>query len=288
MRGMNRLGENERSLMQLRDIAVDVAVAAAEVIRQTDEDARQSLAETTQTKTSAVDPVTVVDQAAEAFISERLATLCPTDGLIGEEGHRRSGTSGIDWIVDPIDGTVNFLYQIPRYAVSIAAVVEGQPVAGAVVNVATGTIYRAYRTGPAERATSADAGDWAMITASSCTDIHQALIATGFSYESSRRTAQAAVFQHVIPVVRDIRRMGAAALDLCSLAEGSVDGYYEHALHGWDWAAGAVIAAAAGAHLDLPPLDRPAGGGAPLVAAAEGVWDEFSRLLREAGGYRHL
>ncbi|MDY6050525.1 MAG: inositol monophosphatase family protein [Corynebacterium sp.] len=273
------------TLVTLRDTAVEVAISAAALIEETDRQVRPHLAASVQTKTSAVDPVTVVDKAAEAHIATALHTLRPDDGLLGEEGARHTGTTGIDWVVDPIDGTVNFLYNIPRYAVSIAAVDEGTPVAGAVINVATGDIYRAYAGGPAERATAA--GEWIPISASACRDITATLVATGFSYESERRVKQARIFSGMIPTVRDIRRLGAAALDLCSLAEGSVDAYYEHGLHAWDWAAGVVIARAAGAHILTPPIDVPGGGGQPLIAAAPGVWDDFVDLVERAGGLAH-
>ncbi len=158
--------------------------------------------------------------------SDRCTTLRPGDAVLGEEygeagTGRRPGT--VRWIVDPIDGTVNYLYGLPHYAVSLAAEVDGEVVAGVVRNAATGEEWTATAGGGAWR-------DGRRLTGSPATDLGQALVATGFGYDAARRAHQAAVLAELIPRVRDIRRFGAAALDLCLAAEGRVDAYYEKGL----------------------------------------------------------
>ncbi|MFD2455474.1 inositol monophosphatase family protein [Corynebacterium mendelii] len=256
------------------------------------------------TKSSAADPVTVVDRAAEEFIAARLAALRPDDGLVGEEGLSGETASGITWIIDPIDGTVNFLYGLPSYAVSLAAAdADGTIVAGAVGNVATGCIYAAARGQGAGRTTvgvvsagnpaTADGGAAAgreisaqvftPLSPSGCRDIGLALCATGFAYLPARRKQQAHILTGILPVVRDIRRTGSAALDLCLVAEGKLDCYYEHGLNPWDWAAGALVAAEAGCALVLPRLEGRSAHGEVLTACAPGIAGAFAALAEQAG-----
>lgn len=231
-----------------------------------------------EAKSSAVDPVTQVDRAAEEFIVARLTQLRPNDGLLGEEGARRDGSTGVEWVIDPIDGTVNFLYGLPTYAVSLAAAVDGDVVAGCVVNVATGESYRAAAGSGASVVREGRAHG---LSASAAEDVAHALVATGFSYDATWRAAQAEILTHLLPRVRDIRRMGSAALDLCAVAEGRVDAYYEHGTHPWDWAAGALIAAEAGAAVRHPSL-RGSGAGEIVVAAAPGIRTDFHAQLDAA------
>lgn len=237
-----------------------------------------------RTKSTPTDPVTVVDTETEQLIRDELARLRPGDHILGEEGGGDLSAAGDDdvvWVVDPIDGTVNFLYGIPAYAVSVAAVRGGRPVAGAVADVAASTVYTAgsglgaARLGPDGKDTT--------LRCNPVRTARLALVATGFAYGVPRRTAQAARIADLLPHVRDIRRIGAAALDLCMVAEGRVDAHYEHGLNPWDWAAGALIAAEAGAVLRLPPLATGGAAGALVVAAAPGIGEELFALLDRLG-----
>ncbi len=238
-----------------------------------------------ETKSSDVDPVTVVDRAAEEYIVERLRAARPGDGIVGEEGADEASSTGVEWIVDPIDGTVNFLYGLPCYAVSVAAAVDGTVVAGAVHNVATGEVYSAAA---GSGATVARGGVTVALSASEAVEVSRALVATGFSYSASWRRQQAVILGRVLPQVRDIRRMGSAALDLCAVAEGRVDAYYEHGTHPWDWAAGALVAAEAGAVVHHPGVRSKGGDGGIVVAAAPGIADALNRLLSTAGALAAL
>ena len=202
--------------------------------------------EVAASKSSSVDIVTYADRETEAFIRDALAAARPADGFLGEESGAERGTSGLTWVVDPIDGTVNFLYGIPHYAVSIA-VVEGEPdpltwtaLAGAVVNPASGELFTATAGGGAFL-------DGKPIRVAESVDLSQALVGTGFAYASEMRGRQGAVIAQLLPQVRDIRRMGTASLDLCFVACGRLDAYFERTLSPWDHAAGALIAAEAGA-----------------------------------------
>ncbi|ALC06098.1 fructose-1,6-bisphosphatase [Corynebacterium deserti GIMN1.010] len=255
---------------ELRAIAAETATLTATRIK----DKRAELTnlwEYTNTKSSAVDPVTVVDTLAEDFIANRLQELRPEDGLIGEEGTGTASISGVTWIVDPIDGTVNFLYGLPQYAVSIAAAIDGEVVTGAVINVETGVLYTAARGEGASKYMPAS-DEIIALRASGASVVSEALVATGFSYSALRRSRQAHLLTSVLPSVRDIRRMGSAALDLCHLADGQVDIYYEHGLNCWDFAAGTLIAAEAGAVVEAPGLSIPGSSGEICFAASPGVF----------------
>jgi myo-inositol-1(or 4)-monophosphatase len=232
---------------ELARIALTVAIEAGELIM----DERPDGLGVAETKSSATDVVTVMDQRSQDHLLARLGGLRPQDGFAGEERGGRAGESGITWVVDPIDGTVNYLYEIPAYAVSVAAVVgdpttDGtwQPVAGAVVNPVTGERYTAWLEGGSWRAVGDEEPRRLRVAE---TSLGQALCGTGFGYDADRRAWQAAVLTHVLPQVRDIRRLGSAALDLCRVAEGSLDVYYERGLNPWDIAAGWLVATEAGA-----------------------------------------
>lgn len=227
-----------------------------------------------RTKSTGTDMVSEMDRAAEALIVERLLGSRPDDGMIGEEGTDLPGTSGVRWIVDPLDGTTNYLYGLTGFGVSIAAEHHGVVVAGVVLDVVRAELFAATIGSGATR-------DGTPIRASAATSLATALIATGFSYEAARRARQAAVLLEVLPRVRDIRRFGAAAVDLCSVACGRVDGYYERGLAPWDLAAGGLIATEAGAV--LTDFDGgPATAGA-VVAAAPGIATALLELLVVAG-----
>jgi myo-inositol-1(or 4)-monophosphatase len=218
-------------------LARQLAQAAASVLRARPDDLGVS------TKSSPTDVVTVMDRAAERVILDGLAAARPTDAVVTEESAARAGTTAVRWLVDPLDGTVNYLYGLPYFAVSIAAQVDGELTAGIVLDVDRGVEYTATRGGGAHR-------DGVPIACSPLTDLSQALVATGFSYEASRRVVQARSMTMILPAVRDIRRFGSAALDLCAVACGRVDAYFEAGMHEWDWAAGALIAREAGARVD--------------------------------------
>jgi myo-inositol-1(or 4)-monophosphatase len=184
-----------------------------------------------------------MDKAAERVILDGLMRVRPGDAIVSEESAATAGGSGVRWLIDPLDGTVNYLYGLPSYSVSIAAELDGEVVAGVVVDVERRIEYLATLGGGATR-------DGEPLACSTQTDPTQALVATGFSYEVARRTVQAQAIAAILPQVRDIRRFGSAALDLCAVAGGRVDAYFESGMHIWDWAAGALIAREAGARVD--------------------------------------
>jgi myo-inositol-1(or 4)-monophosphatase len=238
----------------------------------------------TRTKSTPTDPVTIVDTETERLLRERLAELRPGDPIVGEEeGGSPVGLPGTPtWVLDPIDGTVNFVYDIEAYAVSIGVQVDGRSVAGAVANVATGEIFSAAR----------DAGSYVrrdgastQLRCNPVDDVSMALVGTGFGYAPERRVVQAEVLARLITDVRDVRRIGSCALDLCMVAAGRLDAYYELGVNVWDWAAGALIAEEAGARLHLPPVDEAVGEASLIVAAAPGIAAEFDEVLRRAGAF---
>ncbi|MGY1637229.1 inositol monophosphatase family protein [Geodermatophilus sp. SYSU D00742] len=255
----------------LLDLAVATAREAADLVSR----GRASAAGQVDVKSSPVDMVTAVDKACEELVVTRLLAARPEDGLLGEEGAARTGTSGVRWVVDPIDGTTNFVYGLPAYAVSIAAEVDGRAQAGAVLNVATGELYSATAGGGAHL--TVPGGAPVRLDGSRPASLEQTLVATGFGYREEQRRAQGAVVAELLPHVRDIRRHGSAALDLCTVAAGRVDAYYELHLNRWDYAAGALVAAEAGVVVTgLPgrPFAEPLG-----IAVAPTVADDFVALL---------
>lgn len=239
-------------------------------------------------KTTPTDPVTVVDTDTERLLRDRIAELRPGDLILGEEGGGPEGTATgpagtVTWVLDPIDGTVNFVYGIPAYAVSVGVQVGGRSVAGAVADVVGGRVYSAAL---GQGASVVDANGTHALRCSAVEDLSMALLGTGFGYSPARRSAQAALLARILPVVRDVRRIGSAALDLCLVAAGRLDAYYEHGLQVWDQAAGALIAAEAGARVVLPAPG--ATGAGPVVAASPGISDALLGVLRDAGGLEPL
>lgn len=229
------------AVRELVDVAIGVATEAADFIRTK----RLDHVSVSNTKSSSSDVVTEVDRQSEQLVFDRLHTLRPGDGFLGEEGSSDSSQSGITWVVDPIDGTTNFVYNIPHYAVSIAAV-EGPPnpeewtlLAGCVVNPSTGEVYSAGKGIGAFR------GDSRLHVAPPV-DLQEALVLTGFAYGAHFRKHQAQLFVDVLPKVRDIRRMGTASLDLVMIAEGRGDVYFERTTSPWDFAGGAIVVEEAG------------------------------------------
>ncbi len=254
---------------ELLERAVAAARAGAQLAVQRRMDGVGAL----DTKSSQTDVVTAADRAVEALLTRLLLDGHPDERLLGEEGGEVRGEQGLPtvrWIVDPIDGTVNYVYGLPNYAVSIAAEVDGTVVAGVVVNAVTGEEWTAVRGGGAFR-------DGNRLAGSSVTSLGQTLLATGFGYDAARRAHQAAVLAGVLPRVRDIRRYGAASLDLCAAAEGRVDAFFEKGLAPWDLAAGGLIATEAG--LLVTGLRGAPAGGSMVLAAPPAVHAPLHDLL---------
>lgn len=227
-----------------------------------------------ETKSTGTDMVTEMDRASERFLVSRIIDARPDDAILGEEGADRAGTSGVRWVIDPLDGTTNYLYRLPGWNVSVGVEIDGEPVAGAVAVPTHGEVF------------SAAAGEGA-----TCNDrplvvrppapLATALIGTGFSYDPDTRQRQGRLVAEMLPLVRDIRRSGAAAADLCSMAAGRLDAYVETGLAPWDRCAGTVIAREAGARVAvLAPADLP---GDLTVAAHPDRWDELIALLGAVG-----
>jgi myo-inositol-1(or 4)-monophosphatase len=227
-----------------------------------------------ETKSSPTDLVSQVDREAERLIVERLRELRPHDAVLGEEGALGQGTSGVRWVIDPLDGTTNYIYGYPAYAVSIAVEVDRQPQIGVVFDSSAGCMYRAISGFGA-------VCDDQPLHVREQPALATALVATGFSYEAAQRELQGAVVARVLGQVRDIRRGGTAALDLCHVAAGHVDAYWELDLSPWDFAAGSVIARAAGAEVAFP--DAAHGHGPAVVAAHSSLMPAFLELLHDAG-----
>lgn len=261
-------------LVALRDVALQVATEAADLLAGTVDDERTLI----DTKSTSTDMVTEMDRASEALLVSRLRELRPHDSIVAEEGTDHIGDSGVVWIVDPLDGTTNYLYRYPGWNVSVGATIDGEPVAGAVVVPALREAFAgavglgATRNGrplriapPAPLATS--------------------LVGTGFGYDPAARVAQAAALSTFLHRIRDVRRAGAAASDLCSVACGRLDAYYEHSLEDWDRVAGTVIAREAGARVEVIPSPIPGTGvaGDCTIAAHPERFDELVDLLIEAG-----
>ena len=252
-------------------LAVDVAEEAAELVRTR----RRAGVEVSGTKSSPVDVVTEIDKASERLIFERLMAARPGDGFLGEEGASSESTSGVVWVVDPIDGTVNFVYGIPHYAVSIAATLEGRTVAGVVVNVESREVFTATLGGGAHLD-----GDRLRLPAGEPKPLSQRLVGTGFNYVADVKERQTVAVSAMLHEVRDIRRMGAAALDLCAVAAGRVDAFVEEGLNLWDVAAGGLVATEAGARLESRPGT---GGNDCYLCAPETGFDAFADLVERCG-----
>jgi myo-inositol-1(or 4)-monophosphatase len=237
--------------------------------------------ESVATKSTPTDVVTASDHALEVLIRERLAQLRPGDAVVGEEHGSTAGESRTIWVVDPIDGTVNFLYGMPWYGISVAAVRDGRSVAGAVFEPATDRLWSAAEGAGATC-------DGRPLRVSGATDVSLSLLGTGFSYRAERRVRQVRMVSGLLPHVRDVRRAGAASLDLCAVAAGWVDAYLEHGCNWWDWAAAALIAQEAGAVVRTPgptgsvPPDDGLGADA-LFAASPAIAEELAGLAREHG-----
>ncbi|MDP8988041.1 MAG: inositol monophosphatase [Actinomycetota bacterium] len=255
---------------ELLDLAVRLARQAGDLLL----DGRGRRPGDVSTKTSGTDMVSEVDRASERLIVNGLRDARPGDGILAEEGTDDTSTTGVTWVVDPLDGTTNYLYGFPAFAVSVAAQVEGVSQVGVVVDPSHGETFTAIRGG----------GAWCNGRRLRCTsqsELATALVATGFSYSPDRRAHQAGVLVRLLPSVRDIRRAGAASLDLCWVACGRVDAFYERGLQPWDLAAGTLVAEEAGASTGSLG-DEPASGEL-TIAAPPGLFEPLRRLLDDAG-----
>ncbi|EYT64777.1 inositol monophosphatase [Curtobacterium flaccumfaciens UCD-AKU] len=261
---------------QFADLAESIARDAAALAARR----RAEGVEVADRKSSIVDVVTAADREVEALIRARIAEARPDDAFHGEESGSASGASGITWVVDPIDGTVNYLYGSDEYGVSIGVVRGGadpmtwEPIAGVVVAPATGTVFRAAAGQGATR-------DGEPLSVAAPGSLAETLVATGFGYTADRRREQVAVLAGLIGEVRDIRRGGAASLDCCAVGAGTVDAYYERGINPWDMAGGALVAQEAGATIRI----WEAGGTRSFLFASPAVADELEALVRrlEAG-----
>jgi len=262
---------------ELLALAQEAARRAGELLR----DGRPADLAVAATKSSPIDVVTEMDIAAEKLITDLISERRPDDGFLGEEGASTEGTSGIRWVIDPLDGTVNYLYGLPTWSVSIAAEQDGDTVVGVVAAPMRGETYHAVRGGGA-RARGAWEGE-RELACRPAAPLDQALVSTGFNYVHEVRSHQAEVARKLIPLLRDIRRSGSAAVDLCDVASGRLDGYFERGLHAWDLAAGDLIAQEAGALTGGRPGERP--GGDLAIAGTPGVFEPLQRLLEDFGAW---
>ena len=253
----------------LRDLALATAREAADLVLGL----RAEGVEVAGTKSSEIDIVTRADQAAEALVRKRLLATRPDDGLLGEEGDDVPGSSGVVWIVDPIDGTVNYLYGHPHFAVSVAAEVDGEVVAGVVVAPALALEYVATLGGGATC-------NGLPIRPRATVPLAERLVATGFSYEQPARAREATYISRLLPRIRDIRRLGSCALDLCGVASGTLDAYVEEGPHIWDHAAAGLVVLEAGGILEVA---RSPGGKRLLICAPSDGFAEFRAAVVEAG-----
>jgi myo-inositol-1(or 4)-monophosphatase len=257
---------------ELLDIAREAVRRAGALLR----DGRPADLGVAATKSSAVDVVTEMDIAAEKLITRYIGELRPGDGFLGEEGASSQGTSGVRWVIDPLDGTVNYLYGLPAWSVSVAAELDGETLVGVVGAPMRDETYHAvlgqgaYVNGERARCRPAP-------------DFDKALIGTGFGYLVERRIAQADIVRSLLSRVRDIRRAGSAAIDLCDVGCGRLDAYYERGLHLWDFAAGELFAREAGALTGGRPGEPPSG--ELTVAGPPGLFEPLQRFLEEAGAW---
>jgi myo-inositol-1(or 4)-monophosphatase len=222
-------------------------------------------------KSSPTDVVTQTDLRAEELIRARLREATPEAGILGEEGETTERAAQLQWVIDPLDGTVNFLYGVPLFAVSIAAALDGEVVAGAVIDVLRGEVFSAHLGGGARL-------DGKRIAASSCTSLPEALVTTGFSYQSALRDLQGEVAHRVLSRARDLRCFGSAALELCWVACARVDAYFQRDTEIWDRAAGALIAAEAGALTELPCPENDD----LVIASAPDIFDDLWTVVQVA------
>jgi myo-inositol-1(or 4)-monophosphatase len=251
---------------ELERIAARTALAAAVVVTSA-----YGSADAIGRKSSPTDVVTQTDLRAEDLVRRLLRDATPDAGILGEEGGETAPAARVQWVIDPLDGTVNFLYGVPLFAVSIAAAVDGEVVAGAVVDVLRDEVFSAHLGGGARR-------NGESISVSSCESLPDALVATGFSYQAELRSLQGEVAHRLLSRARDLRCFGSAALELCWVACGRLDGYFQRDTELWDRAAGALIAEEAGARIELPCPENDD----LVIAAGHGVFDDLWSVVQFA------
>lgn len=259
---MNHPTPSPAELNHLHSLAVDLARQAAEV------HLRRETGDVTS-KSTATDPVSDVDREAETVIVAGICESRPDDGILGEEDTLIEGTSGLRWVIDPLDGTVNYLYEFPSHAVSIGVELNGIPVIGVVYDTALNEIYSARVDG-----NSTKNGQEIQVT--SCSKLSLALLGTGFAYEPSVRRSQAKLLTELIPQVRDIRRSGSCAVDLCSVASGRLDAFFETGVHWWDVAAGIQIVRSAGGVATYEPDKK------RIIASGPNLWKQLNSAVIKA------
>jgi myo-inositol-1(or 4)-monophosphatase len=251
---------------ELERIAANTARAAATLVT-----AAYGRSDPVARKSSPTDVVTQTDLRAEALVRRLVCEQTPDSGVLGEEGGTTAPGARLQWVIDPLDGTVNFLYGVPLFAVSIAAAVDGDVVAGAVIDVLRDELFSAHVGGGARR-------NGEPISVSSCASLPEALVATGFSYRAEQRALQGEVAHRLLSRARDLRCFGSAALELCWVACARVDGYFQRETEIWDRAAGSLIADEAGARIALPCPENDD----LVIAAAPDVFDELWAVVQLA------
>jgi len=215
-------------------------------------------------KSGVFDFATQMDHESEKLIVSEILAARPDDGLIGEEGANRESKSGVTWVIDPIDGTVNYLYDIPGWCISIAAKDRDGGLAGVVYSPATQSLWKAHRGG----------GAFLNGNPIKCNDpvaLNRALVGSGFAYDLEKRKIQAALIARLLPEIRDLRRLGACAVDICHVASGSLDAYFEAGVNEWDYAAAGLIATEAGA----------------MISIDKGIWNGEKNMVIVAGPALH-
>ncbi len=249
-------------LDDLLALATDFALKAGDVHR------RRATGDVAS-KSTATDPVTQVDREAEALIAGAIREARPNDAILGEESTLVEGTSGFQWVIDPLDGTVNYLYDFPSYGVSIGIETDGEPVVGVVLDTAINHLFAARDNGKATK-------NGEEIKVTTCSELSLALLGTGFAYASSVREQQAKIATGLLPKVRDIRRSGSCAVDLCSVAAGRLDAFYETGVNWWDVAAGIQIVRSAGGIATYEPdLKR-------VFASGPKLWEQLINAVNQA------
>jgi myo-inositol-1(or 4)-monophosphatase len=253
--------------VSLLAVAEEAAVAAGELLRERFE---AGVERALRTKSTPTDLVSEADLAAEAAIREVLNARRPEDAVLGEEGGRQGADDALLWVVDPLDGTLNFLHGLPAWCVSVAVRDADGPVAGVILDPLRGELFAASRDGEARL------GE-AVLGGSACTELAQAIVGTGFAYEAQVRAGQGEVVARLLPRIANLRRTGACALDLAWTAAGRLDAFYERAVQEWDVAAGELICARAGLVVERTPAadGMPAG----ILAAPPAFADDLRTLV---------
>jgi myo-inositol-1(or 4)-monophosphatase len=253
--------------VSLLAVAEEAAVAAGELLRERFE---AGVERALRTKSTPTDLVSEADLAAEAAIREVLTARRPEDAVLGEEGGRQGADDALLWVVDPLDGTLNFLHGLPAWCVSVAVRDADGPVAGVILDPLRGELFAASRDGEARL------GE-AVLGGSACTELAQAIVGTGFAYEAQVRAGQGEVVARLLPRIANLRRTGACALDLAWTAAGRLDAFYERAVQEWDVAAGELICARAGLVVERTPAadGMPAG----ILAAPPAFADDLRAVI---------